>query len=129
MKQFWYFSWDVKLPVVLDFEIWKASNMLFQNIPRGADNNKRIYDQTSNWNDFWHKSFPEEIEPDMIRPQNVSNDMQIPKTSFENKMIDNGESSSMYLDVSSCYLNQNNSFEVNSHEKFKANRKNVKQNN
>ena len=61
--------WDVKLPVVLDFEIWKASNMLFQSIPRGTDEGKWRYSPTTNWNDFWHKNFPDEIEPIMIKPQ------------------------------------------------------------
>ena len=63
------YRWDVKLPVVLDFEIWKASNMLFQSIPRETDEGKWRYSQTSNWNDFWHKTFPDEIEPSMIKPQ------------------------------------------------------------
>ena len=103
---FLYFSWDVKLPVVLDFEIWKASNMLFQNIPRGPENNKRTCDQTSNWNDLWHKSFPEEVELDMIKSKNHVNDTMNSKNLHDK----NKESNSLYVDVSSFHANQNNPF-------------------
>ena len=81
---FYSFSWDVKLPVVLDFEIWKASNMLFQNIPRGTYVSKGGNDYTSNWNDFWYRSFPDDVEPSMIRPQNNSDDTTSLQDSNEN---------------------------------------------
>ena len=96
------------MPVVLDFEIWKASNMLFQNIPRGSENNKRTVDQTSNWNDFWHKSFPEEVEPDTIRSKNHVNDTMSSKNFHNNEMTENKETTSLYLDVSSFHAFQNN---------------------
>ena len=100
----------MKLPVVLDFEIWKASNMLFQNIPRGSENNKRAVDQTSYWNDFWHKSFPEEVEPDMIRSKTHVNDTMNSMNFHDNAMTRNKETTSLYVDVSSFHANQTNSF-------------------
>ena len=100
----------MKLPVVLDFEIWKASNMLFQNIPRGSENSRKPCDPTSNWNDFWHKSFPEEVEPELIRSKNYVNDTITSKNPYDNTMTENKEKTSLYLDVSSLYANQNNSF-------------------
>ena len=100
----------MKLPVVLDFEIWKASNMLFQSIPRGSENNKRTCDPTRNWNDFWHKSFPEDAEPELIISKNYVNDTVTSKNSYDNTMTENKGTTSLYLDVSSLYANQNNSF-------------------
>ena len=46
-----YFSWDINLPVYLDFEIWKTSNMLFQPIP----NTRKTNTGNNEWDDTWHK--------------------------------------------------------------------------
>ena len=109
----------MKLPVVLDFEIWKASNMLFQNIPRGSENKKRTCDQTNNWNDFWHKSFPEEVEPEFKKSKHHVNDTIISKNSYNGTMTANKETTSFYLDVSSLYANQNDSFTFEKNAKVK----------
>ena len=48
------FRYDLDLPIILDFEIWKASHMLFQNIPYDDDTddaNNEIEDEI--WDDLW----------------------------------------------------------------------------
>ena len=49
------FRYDLDLPVILDFEIWKASHMLFQNIPYDDDDtdnaNTEMEDEI--WDDLW----------------------------------------------------------------------------
>ena len=56
-----FFRWDLNLPVILDFEIWKASNMLFQNIPNGfIECYERCLSKEGNenmWDDSWYESF------------------------------------------------------------------------
>ena len=44
-------SWDVNLPVLLDYEIWKSSNMIFQPIP----NTEQAANNDNTWNDGWHE--------------------------------------------------------------------------
>ena len=44
------------LPVVLDFEIWKASNMLFQKVPYENEEDKNG-ENGDFWDDAWHKKF------------------------------------------------------------------------
>ena len=52
-----FFSWDLKTPVLLDFEIWKASNMLFQHIPYGDKDTDIESDNETLWDDSWHEVF------------------------------------------------------------------------
>ena len=58
-----FFRWDLNLPVILDFEIWKASNMLFQNIPNGfIECYERCLSKEGHenkWDDSWYESFEE----------------------------------------------------------------------
>lgn len=49
------FRYDLDLPVILDYEIWKASNMLFQNIPYDEDSDIESEDEDS-WDDHWDSS-------------------------------------------------------------------------
>ena len=68
-----YFSCDVNLPVLLDFEIWKASNMLFQIIPiaKKVDHNT-AFDST--WDDNWHK---ETCQPPKNAPEKEQENNQV----------------------------------------------------
>ena len=49
--------------MILDFEIWKASNMLFQNIPNGfIECFERCLSKEGHenkWDDSWYESFEE----------------------------------------------------------------------
>ena len=55
------FRWDLNLPVVLDFEIWKASNMLFQHIPNNGDVESDTKESSANnWDDSWYEYCHEE---------------------------------------------------------------------
>ena len=45
------------MPVVLDFEIWKASNMLFQKVPYVNDEEDKNGENDDLWDDTWHKQF------------------------------------------------------------------------
>lgn len=45
------------MPVVLDFEIWKASNMLFQKVPYVKDEEDKNGENDDFWDDTWHKKF------------------------------------------------------------------------
>ena len=48
------FRYDLDLPVILDYEIWKASHMLSQKIPYDDDtddDNTEIEDEV--WDDLW----------------------------------------------------------------------------
>ena len=48
---------------MLEFEIWKASSMLFQPIPYGgSDTLNEDFDR--NWDDNWHKIFAGNIAPE-----------------------------------------------------------------
>ena len=53
--QLYWFRYDLDLPVILDYEIWKASHMLFQNIPYDEDTDVDIEDEDS-WDDHWDSS-------------------------------------------------------------------------
>ena len=44
--------YDLDLPVILDYEIWKASHMLFQNIPYDEDTDADN-DSNDGWDDSW----------------------------------------------------------------------------
>ena len=44
------FRWDINLPALLDYEIWKSSNMIFQPIP----NTKQEERIEKGWDDAWH---------------------------------------------------------------------------
>ena len=46
------FRYDLDLPVILDYEIWKASHMLFQNIPYDVDTDADT-ENDENWDDSW----------------------------------------------------------------------------
>ena len=45
------------MPVVLDFEIWKASNMLFQKMPYEKEEEDKNDENGDFWDDAWHKKF------------------------------------------------------------------------
>ena len=45
------------MPVVLDFEIWKASNMLFQELPYEKEEEYNNGENDDLWDDTWHKKF------------------------------------------------------------------------
>ena len=48
------FRYDLDLPVILDYEIWKASHMLFQNIPYDDDtDDDNIEIEDGVWDDLW----------------------------------------------------------------------------
>ena len=54
------------LTTILDFEIWKASNMLFQPIPYQINDTEKTYENhlfkpdEAKWDDTWHGKFKEE---------------------------------------------------------------------
>ena len=52
-----FYSWDLPLPVILDFEIWKASNMLFQKVPYDKEEEDANSEKDESWDDTWHKKF------------------------------------------------------------------------
>ena len=52
-----FYSWDLPLPVILDFEIWKASNMLFQKVPYYKEEEDANGENDESWDDTWHKKF------------------------------------------------------------------------
>ena len=54
------FRWDVNLPVLLDYEIWKASNMVFQSIP----NTKEVKASKNQWDDSWHRKTYQALSKD-----------------------------------------------------------------
>ena len=58
---FFVFRWDLDLRVILDYEIWKASHMLFQHIPYVNEGSGNEYHDDV-WDDNWHKKFNPEIE-------------------------------------------------------------------
>ena len=81
----------MNLPVILDFEIWKASNMLFQPIPYGGVGtvNKEI--RNRNWDDNWHEThtgdtqlktskMQKNIETQHTETTPIHNDNEIPHT-------------------------------------------------
>ena len=45
------------MPVILDFEIWKASNMLFQELPYEKEEEYNNGENDDLWDDTWHKKF------------------------------------------------------------------------
>ena len=45
-KFFFVFRDDVDLPMVLDYEIWKASQMLFQKIPYDVETDEEFNGET-----------------------------------------------------------------------------------
>ena len=45
------------MPVILDFEIWKASNMLFQKVPYDKEEEDANSEKDESWDDTWHKKF------------------------------------------------------------------------
>ena len=45
------------MPVILDFEIWKASNMLFQKVPYEKEKEDKNGENGEFWDDAWHKNF------------------------------------------------------------------------
>ena len=45
------------MPVILDFEIWKASNMLFQELPYEKEEDDNNGENDDLWDDTWHKKF------------------------------------------------------------------------
>ena len=60
---FIYRANDIKLSNVLDFEIWRASDMLFQKFPyENRDENHEKYKNflfrtnETNWDDTWHET-------------------------------------------------------------------------
>lgn len=79
------FRCNVYLPVVLDFEIWKASNMLFQNIPYEGDKEERDNLDTL-WDDSWHKNFKTEPPSEVnTRQQNHDNNCSIRSRNIQSK--------------------------------------------
>ena len=42
---------------ILDFEIWKASNMLFQELPYEKEEDDNHGQNDDLWDDTWHKKF------------------------------------------------------------------------
>ena len=44
------------MPVILDYEIWKASHMLFQGIPYEDDSSDENDDSNYDWDDEWDSS-------------------------------------------------------------------------
>ena len=44
--------YDLDLPVILDYEIWKASHMLFQGLPY-EDDTEEEEDNSDTWDDDW----------------------------------------------------------------------------
>ena len=51
-----YCRYDLDLPVILDYEIWKASHMLFQGIPYEDDSSEENDDNNYDWDDEWDSS-------------------------------------------------------------------------
>ena len=62
---FFVFRWDLDLRVILDYEIWKASHMLFQHIPYVNDGSVNQH-HDGVWDDSWHN----ELKPENESPTN-----------------------------------------------------------
>ena len=50
------YRYDLDLPVILDYEIWKASHMLFQRIPYENDSDNEDDECCDDWDDDWDSS-------------------------------------------------------------------------
>ena len=77
------------MPVILDFEIWKASNMLFQKIPYDKEEEDANGENDESWDDTWHKKFESLDSPsvDTInngKPQYLSSNRDKTKTTSLN---------------------------------------------
>ena len=82
------------MPVILDFEIWKASNMLFQKVPFDKEEEDANSENDDPWDDTWHKKFQSLDSPsvDTIKngkPQYLSSNQDKTKTTSSN--MDNND--------------------------------------
>ena len=77
------------MPVILDFEIWKASNMLFQKIPYEKEEEDANSEHDESWDDTWHKKFESLDTPSVDtmkngKPQYLSSNRDKTKTISSN---------------------------------------------
>ena len=75
------------MPVVLDFEIWKASNMLFQKVPYEKEEEDNNGENDGFWDDTWHKKF-EILESSTVH-ESKSGEPKYPPSNSDNNISSN----------------------------------------